>query len=96
MLAEHRVENILELKQKSPEITMPHILVIIDEFADIIDSHDWKVKQDIILALKRLGQKARAAGIHMILMTQRATSANIDGEIKANFSGRIAFKVASE
>gem|GEM_PF-3742130 len=53
-MAEHGVENILELKETNPEIVMPHILVIIDEFADIIDSHDRKVKQSIILSLKKL------------------------------------------
>ncbi len=96
ILAEYGVESIVELKGLHPEIVMPHILVIIDEFADIIDSHEWKVKQSINLCLKKLWQKARAAWVHMMLMTQRATSANIDGEIKANFSWRVSFRVASE
>ncbi len=100
ILAEHNVENISQLKGKfkkqGGEHAMPHILVIVDEFADIIDSQNWKIREDIILALKRLGQKARAAGVHLILITQRATTTNIDGEVKANMPGRIAFKVASE
>ena len=98
ILEEYDAENIVDLAKKAPEVAkkMPKILVIVDEFADIIDSHSWNIKEDIILTLKRLGQKARAAGVHLILITQRATSANIDSEIKANISGRISFRVASE
>lgn len=98
LFAENGVDNIRTLKQKNPEVAkqMPYIIVIVDEFADIVDSQRWDVKESIVMALKRLGQKARAAGIHMMLITQRATSTNIDGEIKANMPGRIAFRVASD
>ena len=98
ILAEAEVENLYQLQTKYPEKAklMPRILVIVDEFADIIDSHSWNVREQIVLTLKKLGQKARAAGVHLILITQRATSANIDSEVKANISGRISFKVASE
>ena len=98
ILAKYGVENIPQLAKKHPQAMkdLPHILVIVDEFADIIDAHTWKIREDINLMLKRLGQKARAAGVHLVLITQRATATNIDGEIKANLSGRIAFRVASE
>jgi len=99
ILAENNVENIIQLKKKNlTDIkSIPNIIVIVDEFADIVDSQDSRnIKEQITLSLKRLGQKARAAGVHLILITQRATSANIDWEIKANMSGRIAFKVATE
>jgi DNA segregation ATPase FtsK/SpoIIIE-like protein len=98
LLAKYDAENIDHLEKLAPEEAknLPKIIVIIDEFADIIDSHSWKVKEEINLLLKRLGQKARASGVHLILITQKATSTNIDSEIKTNLSGRISFKVASE
>lgn len=98
ILAENDVENIYEMLSKHPDKVkdMPRILVIVDEFADIIDSHNWNIREQIVLTLKKLGQKARAAGVHLVLITQRATSQNIDSEVKANISGRISFKVSSE
>ena len=98
LLAEYGCENISGLEKSAPKIAqnLPRILVVIDEFADIIDSQNWKRRDSINLILKRLGQKARAAGVHLILITQRATSQNIDAEIKANINGRIVFKVSSE
>lgn len=98
ILAKHNVEHLSFLEKVAPEEAkkIPRLLLIIDEFADIFDKHDFKTQEQISLFLKRLGQKSRAAGVHIILITQRATSANINSEIKANISGRIAFKVASE
>jgi len=98
ILAKYGVENNIDLKKKYPDVwkDMPYIMVIVDEFADVVDSQDRKTKEEIIMLIKRLGQKARAAGVHLILITQRATSTNIDSEIKANMAWRIAFRVASE
>lgn len=96
LFAKHRVENIIERKKLNNNLLLPHIFVIIDEFADIIDSQkNHVIKDSVIMLLKRLWQKARAAWVHVLLITQRATWANIDGEIKANMSGRIAFRVAN-
>lgn len=70
---------------------MPYIVVIIDEFADLI----MTAGKEIELPIARIAQLARAVGIHMIIATQRPSTNIITGVIKANFPGRIAFKVAS-
>lgn len=56
ILAEHQVENIIEFKKKFPDFShsMPYILVVVDEFADIVDSQDWKTREDIVMLIKRL------------------------------------------
>ncbi len=69
---------------------MPYIVVIIDEFGDLI----MTAGKEIELPIARIAQKARAVGIHMIIATQRPTTNIITGTIKANFPGRMAFKVA--
>ncbi|MDX8339318.1 DNA translocase FtsK 4TM domain-containing protein [Draconibacterium sp. IB214405] len=70
---------------------MPYIVVIIDEFADLI----MTAGKEIELPIARIAQLARAVGIHMIIATQRPSTNIITGVIKANFPARIAFKVAS-
>jgi S-DNA-T family DNA segregation ATPase FtsK/SpoIIIE len=70
---------------------LPYIVVVIDEFADMIMTAGKEVETPII----RLGQLARAVGIHLIIATQRPDVKVITGLIKANFPARIAFKVTS-
>ena len=70
---------------------MPYIVVIIDEFGDLI----MTAGKEVELPIARIAQLARAVGIHMIIATQRPTTTIITGNIKANFPGRIAFKVTS-
>jgi S-DNA-T family DNA segregation ATPase FtsK/SpoIIIE len=70
---------------------MPYIVVIIDEFADLI----MTAGKEIELPIARIAQLARAVGIHMIIATQRPSVTIITGVIKANFPARVAFKVAS-
>jgi S-DNA-T family DNA segregation ATPase FtsK/SpoIIIE len=70
---------------------LPRIVIIIDELADLMMS----VGRDIEEYITRLAQKARAAGIHMILATQRPSVDVITGLIKANFPARISFQVTS-
>lgn len=70
---------------------MPYIVVIIDEFADLIMQVGKEVEQPIA----RIAQKARAVGIHMILATQRPSANIITGVIRANFPARFAFKVST-
>ena len=71
---------------------MPHIVVFVDELGDLMISHGKRVED----LLGRLSQKARAAGIHLVLATQRPTSDIIKGLIKANVPARLAFKVSNQ
>lgn len=69
---------------------MPYIVVIVDEFGDLI----MTAGKEIELPIARIAQLARAVGIHMIIATQSPRATIITGKIKANFPGRMAFKVA--
>lgn len=70
---------------------MPYIVVIIDEFGDLI----MTAGKEVELPIARIAQLARAVGIHMIIATQRPTTNIITGTIKANFPARVAFRVAA-
>ncbi len=96
LISEARVRNIGEYNQmddvkSGKKKKMPYLVIIFDEFADFMVEH----KNEIESKIQRLAQKARAAGIHLILATQRPSTDVVTGTIKANFPARIAFKVAS-
>lgn len=79
-------------KTNNKEEMFPYIVLVVDEFADLMIT----VKKDIEALITRLAQMARAAGIHMILATQRPSVDVITGLIKVNFTSRIALRVASK
>src|SRR5882762_3473271 len=70
---------------------MPFLVILIDEFGDLI----MQTKREAETYIIRLAQKARAAGIHLVLATQRPTVDIVTGLIKSNLPGRVCFKVAS-
>ena len=80
-----------ELSPEKGHEYMPYIVVIIDEFGDLI----MTAGKEVELPIARIAQLARAVGIHMVIATQRPTTNIITGTIKANFPGRMAFKVSS-
>lgn len=100
LLKKAKVRNIKEYnakfkaRQLNPENGhefMPYIVVIIDEFGDLI----MTAGKEVELPIARIAQLARAVGMHMVIATQRPTTNIITGTIKANFPARMAFKVMS-
>lgn len=90
-LAKHGVRDIDSYNKKSKE-RMPKICIVIDELADLMSQN----KRDVEAVIVRIAQMARAAGIHLILATQRPSVDVITGTIKANIPTRLAFAVASQ
>ena len=100
LLKEASTRNIIEYNEKFKEHKLnpndghrylPYIVVIVDEFSDLI----MTAGKEVEIPIARLAQKARAVGMHVIIATQRPSTNVITGIIKANFPSRIAFKVSS-
>ncbi|HEY5652819.1 MAG TPA: DNA translocase FtsK, partial [Pontiella sp.] len=91
LFGEEVVDNPDKKKNKVPD-KLPYIVIVIDELADLMAV----AQKDIEAGISRLAAKSRAAGIHMILATQRPDVKVITGTIKANFPARIAFRVSQK
>jgi S-DNA-T family DNA segregation ATPase FtsK/SpoIIIE len=91
LLAEHGVRGIDGYNQTRPPQPLPYIVVVIDELADLM----LVARREVEDSLTRLAQMARAAGIHLLVATQRPSVDVLTGIIKANFPARVSFQVSS-
>lgn len=93
LLNQYEVNNI-DAYNKLSHNKKPHVVVIFDEFADFM-LNEKEIRQSLENEIKKLSGKARAAGIHLILATQRPDSSIITGIVKANLPAKIAFKTTT-
>ncbi|GEM_PF-1218049 len=93
LLAKTKTKNIKAFNQKQPiQKQMKYIVCIVDEFADLMLSNG----KELTNCVQRLSQKSRAAGIHIILATQRPSTKVVTGDLKANLAATFAFKVRTD
>lgn len=91
LMADTNSKNIDSYNQKQRSNKIPYLVIVVDELADIMMSGGESVE----VSITRLAQKARAAGIHLVLATQRPSTDVVTGLIKANIPSRLSFKVPS-
>lgn len=90
------IKKLSDYHKKFPDDKMPSIVVIIDEYTDIIDSLKSTEREAVTTAVQRIAQKGRAAGIHEVIMMQAPRAKYIQGPLKANIPAGFAFMVRSK
>jgi DNA segregation ATPase FtsK/SpoIIIE-like protein len=85
--------NLRELRARRPDVKMKQVVVAIDEYAELTMTLSREERAAFERQVLRLAQRARAAGVHMLVATQRPSSESISGALKANLPARIAFRL---
>jgi len=88
-----RCSSLSAYNQQQPQQPLPRIVCIFDEYADFMS--EKAIAKDLEQSIKRLGAKARAAGIHLIIATQRPEASVVTPLIRSNLPGRVALRTAS-
>jgi S-DNA-T family DNA segregation ATPase FtsK/SpoIIIE len=88
-----KVTDVSEFNEAHPEAPLERRILVVDEFQDLLTTKS--AANEFCAGVARLGAKARAAGIHMVLATQRPSADVVPSRIKANLNGKVAFQVAS-
>jgi hypothetical protein len=95
LLQDTRCSSFRELRLRKPGVDAGYLVVVIDEFADLAMTLDKPQRAEFEREIVRLGQRARAAGIFLILSTQRPTVEFVTGAIKTNLATRVSFRLPS-
>ena len=90
------IKKLSDFHKKFPDEKMPYLVVIIDEYTDIIDSLKSTERETVTTAVQRIAQKGRAAGVHEVIMMQAPRAKYIQGPLKANIPAGFAFMVRSK
>lgn len=90
------IKKLSDFHKKFPQETMPNIVVVIDEYTDILDSFKSTDREVVATCVQRIAQKGRAAGIHEVVMMQAPRAKYIQGPLKANIPAGFAFMVRSK
>ncbi|MGB8295185.1 MAG: FtsK/SpoIIIE domain-containing protein [Polyangia bacterium] len=93
ILQDARCPNIRELRVRRPDLGVKHIVVVIDEYPELVTILPKTEREEFERQILRLAQRARAVGIHMIIATQRPTTEFVTGAVKANLPTRISFRL---
>ena len=94
-LRQARCRDILDYNARHPDTPMPPIVVVIDEYADLVQVLDRRGRQEFERQLVRLAQRARNVGIHLVIATQRPSADIVTTSLKTNLPARIAFRLPS-
>ena len=90
-----RCRDLLDYNERHPDAPMPPIVVVIDEYADLVQVLNRSGRQEFERRLIRLAQRARNVGIHLVIATQRPSADIVTTSLKTNLPARIAFRLPS-